>query len=58
MEIIPLYTVKMCCANWFNKEADRPITGQDNVRQENHTKNAGRGRAESWKSLEEQGNRM
>ena len=42
MEIIPLYTVKMCCANRFNKEADGPITGQDKGRQENQTKNAGR----------------
>ena len=42
MEIIPLYTEKICHANWFNKESGWPITGQDKVSQENQTKNAGR----------------
>lgn len=35
---IPLYYVNICCCNWFNKEADRPIVGQDEVMQENYTK--------------------
>ena len=31
--------MSICCCNWFNKQADRPIAEQDNVRQESQIKN-------------------
>lgn len=34
-------------SDWFSKEADRPITGQDKVRQENRLRMLGGRRAES-----------
>ena len=35
---IPLHHVNTCYCDWFNKEADWPIAGQDKVMQENQTK--------------------
>lgn len=37
----PLYCVNICYCDWFNKEADWSITGQDKGRQENQTKETG-----------------
>ena len=28
----PVHCVNICCCDWFNKEADWPIAGQDKVR--------------------------
>ena len=32
-----LYCVNICCWDWFNKEVDWSVTGQDKVRRENQT---------------------
>ena len=34
--------MNICLCDWFNKEADWTIAGQDKVRQENQTEDAGR----------------
>lgn len=54
--IIPFYTVKICCCDWFNKGANWPIAGQNKLRWENQTKDTrkkkggGRGVAsETWR---------
>ena len=39
---ILLPCVDTCHCDWFNKEADWPIAGQDKVRQASQTENAGR----------------
>lgn len=31
-----------CCCDCFNKQADWPVAGHDNVSQDNKTKNAGK----------------
>lgn len=33
-----MYPVKICCCDWFNKDADWPVAGQNKVRWENQTK--------------------
>lgn len=37
--IIPVYSVKTCHCDWFNKKADWPTAGQDKVRWEDQNKN-------------------
>ena len=55
----PLYCVNICCCDWFNKEADWSIAGQDKVRRENQTKDIGKkkGGVREVTSLTWRGNR-
>lgn len=34
--------MNICHCDWFNKETDWPIAGQDKVRRENQTKDTGK----------------
>lgn len=45
VELIFCTLCKFVC-NWFNKEADWPIEGQDEVRQENQTEDTGKKKGE------------
>ena len=42
MQTIPLHAVNIGCCDWFSKETDWPIAGQDMVRLVNQIKDTGK----------------